>query len=114
LRYYLRQEPSAVIPLAGIRGGGGQQWSFLLRPLFIALEGIRDVADVLSAAAILERTGIEEIRDQHGESVRGDIRISTRNWLRPELRNHRVVLEVTRAQDGSLSVEKRKKNQDDM
>jgi len=33
LRYHLRQEPSAGIPLAGIRGGGGQQWPFLLRPL---------------------------------------------------------------------------------
>jgi len=30
-RYHLRQEPRALIALAGICGGGAQQWAFLLR-----------------------------------------------------------------------------------
>src|SRR3990172_759130 len=32
-RYDLRQEPGAAIPLAGIRGGGGERSPSLLRPL---------------------------------------------------------------------------------
>src|SRR5712692_10128705 len=30
-RHVARQEPGTVVPSAGIRGGGGQQWPFLLR-----------------------------------------------------------------------------------
>lgn len=81
---------------------------------FIALRGIRNVEEIMTAAKILASSGIEEIRDQYGERVTGDIPIATRNWLRPELRGERVVLDVTRGEDGSLAVEKRKRNQDDM
>ena len=31
-RYYLRQEPSALVAPAGIRAGGGQRWPSLPRP----------------------------------------------------------------------------------
>ncbi|MCU0663061.1 MAG: hypothetical protein MUC50_12135 [Myxococcota bacterium] len=81
---------------------------------FISLEGIRDVEEIMSATDILSSSGIEEIRDQHGSLVMGDIPIATRNWLRPELHQGCPVLRVIREHDGSLSVDKRKRNQDDM
>jgi hypothetical protein len=81
---------------------------------FIALKGIRNAEEIMTAAKILASSGIEEIRDQHGELLTGEIPIATRNWLRPELRAGRVILDVTRGEDGSVAVEKRKRNQDDM
>ena len=70
---------------------------------FVWLPGVREMSGVLSADAILETTGIEEIRSLAGICVSGPDRIETSPWPRPVLLEGRAVLLVQRAEhnDGS-------------
>lgn len=70
---------------------------------FVWLPGVREMSGVLSAEAILNTTGIDEIRSLSGVRVSGPDRIETSPWPRPVLLEGRAVLLVQRAEhnDGS-------------
>lgn len=66
---------------------------------FIHLRGIRDVCGCVSAAEILEQTGVDMIFDEAGGALGAGEMIDTRDWIRPNLRGGRAVLSVQR-EDG--------------
>ena len=68
---------------------------------FIALRGIRDQPDQVTAAQLLERTGVEAVLDGEGQPVDAEAPIHTRDWVRPDLRQGRIVLTVRRQAGGS-------------
>jgi len=70
---------------------------------FVWLPGVREMSGVLTADAILQTTGIDEIRPLSGGRIAGPDRIETSPWPRPVLLEGRAVLLVQRTEqnDGS-------------
>ena len=84
---------------------------------FISLRGIRDVEGSVTAAAILDRTGIDAVLDESDLELAPEAMVETDGWVRPELRAGRIVLPVvrqvqTRDQDGNRYAVRAKKRRE--
>jgi len=79
---------------------------------FISLAGIREVARQTTAGCILEGTPVERVVDQDGRSLDATDRIDTQNWVRPDLKNGKIVLQVQRLSGGDgYRIERKKKDE---
>ncbi|RJP15289.1 MAG: hypothetical protein C4520_20335 [Candidatus Abyssobacteria bacterium SURF_5] len=67
---------------------------------FIGLEGIREISGIMNVKELLSRTGIQKVAAASGTSLRDDDIIDTRDWVRPVLQNHEIILFVDRTSDG--------------
>lgn len=77
---------------------------------FIDLIGIRDIGGRATAGEILEHTGVDVVATEDGESLRPEIVIDTRDWVRPNLRGGRAVLSVRRDGPDWVPAERRSKD----
>lgn len=59
---------------------------------YVGLVGIREVAGVVRVAEILERTGVEAVVDEAGNSLGASADVDLGNWVRPRLVDGRPVL----------------------
>lgn len=76
---------------------------------FISLTGIREVPDRCTVAEILDNTAIDLVADETGPLAR-DAAVETKGWVRPDLKDQRVVLRVA-AENGGYRVVGKKKSE---
>lgn len=77
---------------------------------FISLAGIREVPDRCTVAEILDGTAIDVVADETGALPR-EATVETNGWVRPDLRDQRVVLRVAAENGGYRVVGKKKSEQ---
>jgi len=77
---------------------------------FIDLQGIREIGGHSTVAEILAGTGVDEVVDDTGGRLAGDVAIETRDWIRPGLRGGRAVFAVRREGEAWVPAEKRSKD----
>jgi hypothetical protein len=77
---------------------------------FIAHRGIRKVKNRLTVNAIINETAVEGVVDESGAVVDKTATVVTNDWLRPDLRDGKIVMPVRLDyQTGDYVVEKKKK-----
>ena len=67
---------------------------------FISLRGIRSVPTSTTVARILAQTGVQRVEDESGAAVDPSAVVDTRDWVRPDLREDRIVLVLTQDENG--------------
>jgi len=77
---------------------------------FISLPGIRELPPRLSVAEVCRLTPINEVVDETGSSLEDTVEFQTLGWVRPDWRDHRIVLSLTR-EKGDYVVAGRKKSE---
>jgi len=81
---------------------------------FILHKGIRETELEMTVKEIIERTAVEMVLDQSGKPLSSGDQISTNNWIRPDLKNGKVILMVKCNENGGFFINKKKKGVDDM
>jgi hypothetical protein len=77
---------------------------------FIDLPGIRDQGGRTTVGALLDRTGIDRVVDETGESLAPSTELDTRDWIRPDLCKGEAVLRLRRVDGGWVPVSKKSKD----
>ncbi len=80
---------------------------------FLALPGARQVTGEMTVSELKGKVPIDLVVDENDRALEGNCLIDTRGWVRPELREGRVVLPVER-QSGRHVVLKRKGGDGDL
>jgi hypothetical protein len=79
---------------------------------FISLPGIRECVSEMTVSEIKAQTPVESIVDEDGRELDAAATIATNKWVRPELRQHRIVLRAKKnGQAGSYLIKKQSKGQ---
>ncbi len=82
---------------------------------FISHMGIRNVESKMTVKQLKERTAVQMVVDKQGTGIDDACVVLTNNWVRPDLKNGRIVQHVqSGSEPGTFFIEKKKKGQDDM
>ena len=77
---------------------------------FVGLRGIRDLAGIVGVGEILGRSGVAAVETADGRALSSDVRVDTRDWVRPSLRGGRPVLVVRQENGHWIPSERRSKD----
>lgn len=66
---------------------------------FISLNGIRDLPRHTTVGEIMNTAPIAVVMDQAGRELEGSCPIDTNNWVRPDLKAGRIILQVRKRND---------------
>ena len=78
---------------------------------FIGLEGIRELAGTTRVAEIIGGSAVAVVETKDGDALDAEIRVDTRDWVRPSLRGGRPVLVVR--EEGGRWVPSERRSKDD-
>lgn len=72
---------------------------------FVWVEGVRELAGVITLEKLLAKTGIDRVHASCGADVGGSARISVDPWPRPVLLDHKAVLLIEKTEDTNADCE---------
>ena len=75
----------------------------------IAHRGIRDARDEMTVGELLSNTAVDVVVDDQGVELGREVLIETNNWVRPDLKENRAVLNVCKSGESSVYIVKKKK-----